>query len=71
MQKEYTASSLIAAKTNQITAKAVGSFFEELIRQFEKANRINYAGAFRHTWNSLKRFCSNDLDFPFSNMDAE
>ena len=31
MQKEYTASSLIASKTNQIKAKAVGGFFEEII----------------------------------------
>jgi hypothetical protein len=57
MQKEYTASSLIASKTNQIKSKSVGSFFEELIRQFEKAGRINYAGSFRSTWNSMKKFC--------------
>jgi len=71
MQKEYTASSLIAAKTNQLNAKTVGSFFAELVKQFEKADRINYAASFRHTWNSLKRFCGNDLDFPFSDMDFE
>jgi hypothetical protein len=71
MQKEYTASSLIAVKTNQIKAISVGDFFEEQIRQFEKVNRVNYARSFRHTRNSIKRFCGNDLDFPFSDIDAE
>jgi hypothetical protein len=40
MQKEYTAASLMASKTNQITAKSVGGFFEGLIKQFEKANSV-------------------------------
>ena len=71
MQKDYTAASLIAAKTNQINAKAVGSFFAELIKQFEKANRINYARSFRHTFNSIKRFCGNDLDFSFSEINVD
>ena len=70
MQKDYTASSLIAAKSNQINAKTVGSFFAELVKQFEKANRINYARSFKHTWYSLKKFCGNNLDFPFTNMDV-
>ena len=39
IQKEYTAASLMASKTNQITAKTVGSFFLELVKQFEKDNR--------------------------------
>ena len=49
MQKEYTAASLIAAKTNQINAKRVGSFFEELIQQSKKTDKINYAGTFKYT----------------------
>ena len=71
MQKEYTASSLIAAKTNQVTTKSVGSFFEELVGQLKKVDRINCAGSFKSTWNSLKKFCGNDLDFPFSYLDVE
>ena len=71
MQKDYTASSLIASKTNQINAKTVGRFFEELTKQLDKANRINYSRSFKHTWYSLKKFCGNDLDFPFSNMDVD
>ena len=70
MQKEYTAESLVASKTNQITAKSVGGFFEELIKQFTKANRLGYARSFRYTSNSLKRFCGNNLDFPFHDIDV-
>ena len=71
MQKEYTASSLIAAKTNKVTAKSVGNFFEELIRQYKNAGSINYASTFKYTWSSLKRYCGNDLKFPFSYIDVE
>jgi len=71
MQKDYTAASLVASKTNQITARSVGGFYAELVKQLDRANRINYARSFKHTWYSLKKFCGNDLDFPFSDMDVE
>jgi len=71
MKKEYTASSLIASKTNQITAKSVGDFFEEIINQLKEENRIGNANVFRYTSNSIKRFCGNDLDFPFHNIDTQ
>ena len=71
LQKEYTASSLIASKTNQTKAKTVGDFFEELVSLLKKADKINMAGSFKHTWNSLKKFCGNNLDFPFSDIDVE
>ena len=64
-QKEYTAASLLASKTNQTKVKTVGDFFEILVSQLKKADKINMADSFKHTWNSLKRFCGNDLDFPF------
>ena len=70
MQKEYTASTLITSKTNQINAKTVGKFLEEYVKQLEKDNRINYAISFKHTWHSLKKFCGNNLDFVFSDIDA-
>jgi site-specific recombinase XerD len=70
MQKEYTASSLISSKTNQIIIKSVGSFLAEFVKQLEKTNRINYARSFQHTWNSMKRFCGNNLDFPFADIDV-
>ena len=70
MQKEYTASSLIVAKTNQTTAKSVSSFFEELIRQLEKADRLGNARSFRYAYNSLKRFCGKG-DLLFSDIDVD
>ena len=71
MQKEYTASSLMASKTNQINAKTVGSFFAELVKQFEKADRLGNTKSYHYVYNSIKRFCKNDLDFPFSDMDFD
>ena len=73
IQKEYTASSLIVSvnRPNQTIVKSVDDFFEEIIRQLKKADRINCAGSFKHTWSSLKKYCGNDLDFPFSDMDTE
>jgi len=38
MQKEYTASSLIAAKTNQVKIKTVEEFFNKLIENFKKTD---------------------------------
>jgi hypothetical protein len=71
MKKEYTASSLLASKTNQITTKDVGGFFEELIKNLEKAGKINYAVSFKATCNSMKQFCGNNLDFPFHEIDVD
>jgi site-specific recombinase XerD len=71
MQKEYTAASLVEAKTNQVKVKSVGSFFEEIINQLKEENRIGNAKVFRYTSNSMKGFCGNDLDFPFHNIDTQ
>jgi len=71
IQKEYTAASLIESKSRQITAKPVGDFLEEHIQQLKRENRINYAISFKNTWYSLKKFCENNLDFPFHNIDIQ
>ena len=69
LQKEYTASSLLASKTNQLQAKAVGEFYVELISQYVKTGRLGNARSYKYSWNSLKRFCGNNLDFHFADID--
>jgi len=72
MQKEYTAASLVAAKTNQINAKTVGDFYLEMIKQFEKTGKVGNSKTFRASLSTMKRFTgSSKLDFPFSDMDVE
>ena len=71
MQKEYTASSLISSKSNQINVRTVGEFYMELIKQFDKAGRLGNKRAYKFSYNSLQRFCGSRLDFPFSEIDME
>jgi site-specific recombinase XerD len=70
MQKEYTAASLVASKTNQIIAKTVGEFYREQIKELEKLGKIGTRNIFKNSYNSLKLFCNNDLDFTFSDIDV-
>ena len=70
LQKEYTASTLISAKTSETTNKTVGDYFEELIEQLTNADRLNYARMFKLTRDSLKRFYGKKLDFHFSDIDV-
>lgn len=69
VQKEYTATSLITSKDNKITVKSVREFFEEIIKGHKKEGSIGYSNSFKHTLSSLKNFCKNTLDFPFSDID--
>ena len=57
MQKEYTASSLIAAKTNQIASKTVEDFYNELIRHYNKTDKLGNARTYKYSLGSIKRFC--------------
>jgi len=71
MQKEYTASSLIASKTNQIKTKTVSEFYESLIQELRLDNRFGNANVFHYSHNSLKRFVGNkSLDIPFSDINV-
>ena len=70
-QKEYSATSLITSKNNKITVKSVGDFLEKIIEEYKKIGSVGYANSFKHSLNSLKSFCNNDLDFSFSDINIE
>jgi len=69
MQKEYTASSLMAAKTNQVKVKTVEEFYNELIQQYQKADRLGNARAYKYSLGSITRFYGKG-DVFFSDIDV-
>ena len=71
IQKDYTAASLITSKRNKITVRSVGEFLEKIIEDCKKRGSIGYANSFNHSLHSLKNFCNNNMDFPFSDIDVE
>ena len=46
----------------------VGDFYLELIKQLENEGRIGTKMNYKNSYNSLKRFCNNDLDFSFADI---
>jgi hypothetical protein len=47
MQKDYTASSLMAPKTTQNNAKTVEELYHELIQQYQKTDKLGNANMLR------------------------
>jgi site-specific recombinase XerD len=69
MQKEYTASSLITAKTNQVKAKTVEEFYIELIQHYLKTDKLGNARTYKYSLGSIIRFCGKG-DILFSDIDV-
>ena len=69
-EKEYTASTLIVPKV-QRKIKSVFEFYEELIKEYESANKIGNSRVYKDSYNSLKNFTGNKLDIPFSHIDTD
>jgi site-specific recombinase XerD len=67
-QKEFTASTLLAAKTSKVKYKTVSEFYTEHIKDLKSIGKIGTAKAYNDSFNSLKRFTSNKLDFYFSEI---
>ena len=63
IQKEYTAASLLASKTNQIASKAVEDFYNELIQHFTKTDKLGNARTYKYFLGSLKRFLAKVILF--------
>jgi len=62
-EKEYTAANLIAPKVVK-KIKSVFEFYEELIKEYESANKIGNSRVYKDSYNSLKNFTGNKLDIP-------
>ena len=62
-EKNFTASTLLDAKTDKIKYKTVSDFYTEYIKQLKSIGKIGNAKAYNDSFNSLKRFTNNKLDF--------
>jgi site-specific recombinase XerD len=67
-QKDFTASTLLAAKANQVKCKTVSEFYTEHIKYLKSIGKIGTAKVYNDSFNSLKRFTGNKLDFYFSEI---
>jgi len=68
MRKEYTAATLLASKTNKIKAITVAEFYNELIKNFQKTDRLGNARAYKCSLHSIINFCTKK-DLFFSDID--
>ena len=69
IQKGYTASSLIAAKTNQVKAKTVEEFYNELIKHYQETDKLGNARTYKYSLGSIIRFCGK-AGMLFSDIDV-
>ena len=69
MQKDYTASSLISAKTSQVKAKTVEEFYNELIKHYQETDKLGNARTYKYYLGSIIRFCGK-TDMLFSDIDV-
>jgi hypothetical protein len=69
-EKDYTASTLIAPKV-KMKIKSVLEFYEELIKEYERTNKIGNSRVYKDSYNSLKNFTNKKLDIPFSHIDTD
>lgn len=66
--KDFTASTLLDAKTNKIIYKTVSEFYTEYIDYLKSIGKIGTAKNYRDSFNSLKRFTNNKLDIYFNEI---
>ncbi|NDW18277.1 site-specific integrase [Dysgonomonas sp. 216] len=66
--KDFTASTLLDAKTNKIIYKTVSEFYIEYIDYLKSIGKIGTAKNYRDSFNSLKRFTNNKLDIYFNEI---
>jgi len=70
-EKDFTASTLLDAKADKITYKTVSDFYTEYIQYLKSIGKIGTAKAYNDSFNSLKRFTNNKLDFYFNEINLQ
>ena len=70
-QKDFTASTLLAAKSNRIINKTVSDFYAEHIKHLKSVGKIGTAKTFNDSLNSMERFTKSKMDFYFSEIDVQ
>ena len=69
IQKEYTASSLIASRMSQPNIKTVEEFYNELIVHYQRTDKLGNARTYRYSLGSIIRFWGRG-DLLFSDIDT-
>lgn len=70
-QKDYTATSLLRAKTEQFIIKTVGDFYIELIDEYTQTERCGNRLIYKGSYNSIRTFNKGKLDISFSQINEE
>jgi len=68
--KQYTPTSLLAINRSIIREKTVGDFYKELIRTFEKTDKVGNRLIYKTSYNSIKVFNKGRLNILFSDIDV-
>ena len=70
-KKDYTATTLLASKKDNIKTKSVSDFYTEIVENLKSIGKTGNAKIYHDTHNSLKRFNNGkQLDIPFSDIDV-
>ena len=67
-QKDFTASTLLAAKANKVKSKTISECYTEHIDYLKSIGKIGTAKCYKDSFNSLKRFTKGKLDFYFDEI---
>ncbi|MDR0873318.1 MAG: site-specific integrase [Prevotellaceae bacterium] len=69
-KKDYTATTLLLSKKENIKSKTVSDFYEEIVASLNAIGKTGNAKIYKDSHNSLKRFYGNKLEIPFSDIDV-
>ena len=70
-QKEYTVSTLLISKDEQVKKKTVSEFYAELIAQFKSNGKGGNARIYNDSLRSLNNFTGNRLNIPFIDVNLD
>ena len=69
--EEFTASSLINERKEEIKAKTVGEFYHSIIEELKSKGRIGNSYAYLNSYNTLRNFNKGkELNYTFSHIDV-
>lgn len=66
--RDFTSSTLLESKSNKISYKTVSEFYIEHLEHLKSIGKIGTAKNYRDSYNSLKRFTNDKLDFYFDEI---
>jgi Site-specific recombinase XerD len=68
--KDYSAQSLVNGYNGNVISRTVGDFYKKLLEDMEQSGKCGNRRICESSYNSLKAFTSNKMDFLFSEIDV-